>query len=196
MSIITSLIAHTDNAAQREKMACLLTRLFNGDIDPAEVFTPDYQQFTDSHALDYRGFVQHLSHVRSQIRAIAFTVVEIACHDELLADRHIVTVTYPDGRQARSRFTCLPRCVKGKSGRSMKSREHSAVMPQIARWLTRQNNLTPPGAVRRCYTRQYNAQISRETHRQTRRRKRSPARSWRAAASSGERPRSSRPAHT
>ncbi|MGG1954830.1 hypothetical protein [Enterobacter cloacae] len=33
MSIITSLIADTDNAAQREKMACLLTRLFNGDIE-------------------------------------------------------------------------------------------------------------------------------------------------------------------
>jgi hypothetical protein len=100
MSIITSLIADTDNAAQREKMACLLTRLFNGDIDPAEVFTPDYQQLTDGHALDYRGFVQHLSHVSSQIRAITFTVAEIACHSELLADRHIVTVTYPDGRQA------------------------------------------------------------------------------------------------
>ncbi len=32
MSIITSLIADTTNAAQREKMACLLTRLFNGAI--------------------------------------------------------------------------------------------------------------------------------------------------------------------
>lgn len=100
MSIITSLIADTDNAAQREKMACLLTRLFNGDIDPAEIFTPDYQQVTDGHTLDYRGFIQHLSHVRSQTRTIAFTVAEIACHDELLADRHIVTVMYPGGRQA------------------------------------------------------------------------------------------------
>ena len=100
MSIITSLIADTDNAAQREKMACLLTRLFNGDIDPAEVFTPDYQQVTDGHTLDYRGLIQHLSHVSSQTRTIAFTVAEIACHNELLADRHIVTVTYPGGRQA------------------------------------------------------------------------------------------------
>lgn len=114
MSIITSLIAHTDNAAQREKMACLLTRLFNGDIDPAEVFTWDYQQVTDGHAFDYRGFVQHLSHVRSQIRAIAFTVVEIACHDELLADRHIVTVTYPNGRQAEIEVYLFAALREGK----------------------------------------------------------------------------------
>ena len=161
MSIITSLIADTDNAAQREKMACLLTRLFNGDIDPAEVFTPDYQQVTDGHTLDYRGFIQHLSHVRSQTRTIAFTVAEIACHDELLADRHIVTVTYPAVVRQRSRFTCLPRCVKGKSGGSMKSRGPSAAMLQIARWPMRQSNVTPPGAVRYGYIPQHNAQIFR-----------------------------------
>ncbi|EGS2006080.1 MULTISPECIES: nuclear transport factor 2 family protein [Enterobacter] len=114
MSIITSLVAQPDNAAQREKMACLLTRLFNGDIDPAEVFTPDYQQVTDGHALDYRGFIQHLNHVRSQIRAIAFTVAEIACHDELLADRHIVTVTYPDGRQAEIEVYLFAALREGK----------------------------------------------------------------------------------
>ena len=112
MSIITSLVAQPDNAAQREKMACLLTRLFNGDIDPAEVFTPDYQQFTDGHALDYRGFIQHLNHVRSQIRAIAFSVAEIACHDELLADRHIVTVTY--GRQAEIEVYLFAALREGK----------------------------------------------------------------------------------
>ena len=39
MSTITSLIADPDKAAQRGKMACLLTRLFNGDVDPAELFT-------------------------------------------------------------------------------------------------------------------------------------------------------------
>lgn len=114
MSIITSLIADTDNAAQREKMACLLTRLFNGDIDPAEVFTPDYQQVTDGHTLDYRGFIQHLSHVSSQTRTIAFTVAEIACHDELLADRHIVTVTYPGGRQAEIEVYLFAALREGK----------------------------------------------------------------------------------
>lgn len=114
MSIITSLIANTDNAAQREKMACLLTRLFNGDIDPAEVFTPDYQQFTDGHALDYRGFVQHLNHVRSQIREIAFRVEEFTCHDGLLADRHWVTVTYPDGRQAEIEVYMFAALREGK----------------------------------------------------------------------------------
>jgi hypothetical protein len=114
MSIITSLIADTDNAAQREKMACLLTRLFNGDIDPAEIFTPDYQQFTDGHALDYRGFVQHLNHVRSQIREIAFRVEEFTCHDGLLADRHLVTVTYPDGRQAEIEVYMFAALREGK----------------------------------------------------------------------------------
>ncbi|WP_448669251.1 nuclear transport factor 2 family protein [Enterobacter mori] len=114
MSIITSLIADTDNAAQREKMACLLTRLFNGDIDPAEIFTPDYQQFTDGHALDYRGFVQHLNHVRSQIREIAFRVEEFTCHDGLLADRHWVTVTYPDGRQAEIEVYMFAALREGK----------------------------------------------------------------------------------
>lgn len=114
MSIITSLIADTDNAAQREKMACLLTRLFNGDIDPAEVFTPDYQQVTDGHTLDYRGFIQHLSHVSSQTRTIAFTVAEIACHNELLADRHIVTVTYPGGRQAEIEVYLFAALREGK----------------------------------------------------------------------------------
>ncbi|WP_434131893.1 nuclear transport factor 2 family protein [Enterobacter cloacae] len=114
MSIITPLIADTDNAAQREKMACLLTRLFNGDIDPAEVFTPDYQQVTDGHTLDYRGFIQHLSHVSSQTRTIAFTVAEIACHDELLADRHIVTVTYPGGRQAEIEVYLFAALREGK----------------------------------------------------------------------------------
>lgn len=114
MSIITSLIADTDNAAQREKMACLLARLFNGDIDPAEVFTPDYQQFTDGHALDYRGFVQHLNHVRSQIREIAFRVDEFTCHDGLLADRHWVTVTYPDGRQAEIEVYMFAALREGK----------------------------------------------------------------------------------
>ncbi|WP_336667328.1 nuclear transport factor 2 family protein [Enterobacter mori] len=114
MSIIKSLIADTDNAAQREKMACLLTRLFNGDIDPAEIFTPDYQQFTDGHALDYRGFVQHLNHVRSQIREIAFRVEEFTCHDGLLADRHWVTVTYPDGRQAEIEVYMFAALREGK----------------------------------------------------------------------------------
>lgn len=114
MSIITSLIADTDNAAQREKMACLLTRLFNGDIDPAEVFTPEYQQVTDGHTLDYPGFIQHLSHVSSQTRTIAFTVAEIACHDELLADRHIVTVTYPGGRQAEIEVYLFAALREGK----------------------------------------------------------------------------------
>lgn len=114
MSIITSLIADTDNAAQREKMACLLTRLFNGDIAPAEIFTPDYQQFTDGHALDYRGFVQHLNHVRSQIREIAFRVEEFTCHDGLLADRHWVTVTYPDGRQAEIEVYMFAALREGK----------------------------------------------------------------------------------
>ena len=114
MSIITSLIANTDNAAQREKMACLLTRLFNGDIAPAEIFTPDYQQFTDGHALDYRGFVQHLNHVRSQIREIAFRVEEFTCHDGLLADRHWVTVTYPDGRQAEIEVYMFAALREGK----------------------------------------------------------------------------------
>ncbi len=114
MSIITSLIADTDNAAQREKMACLLTRLFNGDIDPAEIFTPDYQQFTDGHALDYRGFVQHLNHVRSQIREIAFRVDEFTCHDGLLADRHWVTVTYPDRRQAEIEVYMFAALREGK----------------------------------------------------------------------------------
>ncbi|MCG5128407.1 nuclear transport factor 2 family protein [Enterobacter mori] len=114
MSIITSLIANTDNAAQREKMACLLTRLFNGDIDPAEIFTPDYQQFTDGHALDYRGFVQHLNHVRSQIREIAFRVEEFTCHDGLLADRHWVTVTYPNGRQAEIEVYMFAALREGK----------------------------------------------------------------------------------
>lgn len=114
MSIITSLIANTDNAAQREKMACLLTRLFNGDIDLAEIFTPDYQQFTDGHALDYRGFVQHLNHVRSQIREIAFRVEEFTCHDGLLADRHWVTVTYPDGRQAEIEVYMFAALREGK----------------------------------------------------------------------------------
>ncbi|HAZ4814295.1 TPA: nuclear transport factor 2 family protein [Enterobacter cloacae] len=118
MSIITSLIADTDNAAQREKMACLLTRLFNGDIDPAEVFTPDYQQVTDGHTLDYRGFIQHLSHVSSQTRTIAFTVAEIACHDELLADRHIVTVTYPGGRQAEIEVYLFAALREGKIWRT------------------------------------------------------------------------------
>ena len=114
MSIITSLVAQPDNAAQREKMACLLTCLFNGDIDPAEVFTPDYQQFTDGHALDYRGFVQHLNHVRSQIREIAFRVEEFTCHDGLLADRHWVTVTYPDGRQAEIEVYMFAALREGK----------------------------------------------------------------------------------
>ncbi|STQ09783.1 Uncharacterised protein [Enterobacter cloacae] len=161
MSIITSLIADTDNAAQREKMACLLTRLFNGDIDPAEVFTPDYQQVTDGHTLDYRGFIQHLSHVRSQTRTIAFTVAEIACHDELLADRHIVTVTYPGGRQAEIEVYLFAALREGKSGGSMKSRGPSAAMLQIARWPMRQSNVTPPGAVRYGYIPQHNAQIFR-----------------------------------
>ncbi|WP_395275121.1 nuclear transport factor 2 family protein [Enterobacter bugandensis] len=100
MTIITSLINHPDNTAQREQMARLLSRLFKGELDPAEMFTPDYQQYTDGHALDFRGFMQHLNHVRSQIREIAFRVDGLACHENLMADRHWVTVTYPDGRRA------------------------------------------------------------------------------------------------
>ncbi|HED6241085.1 TPA: nuclear transport factor 2 family protein [Enterobacter sichuanensis] len=100
MRIITSLLDPAENSAQRENMACLLTGLFTGEIDPAEVFTADYQQFTDGHTLDYQGFVQHLNYVRAQIREIAFTVEEISCQNHLLADRHIVTVTYPEGHQA------------------------------------------------------------------------------------------------
>ena len=95
-------------------MASLLTNLFKGDVDPAELFTPDYQQFTDGHALDYQGFVQHLNHVRSQIREIAFRVEEFTCHDGLLADRHWVTVTYPDGRQAEIEVYMFAALREGK----------------------------------------------------------------------------------
>ncbi|HGH4687342.1 nuclear transport factor 2 family protein [Enterobacter bugandensis] len=114
MSIITTLIAQPDNTLQREKMACLLSRLFKGELDPAEVFTPDYQQYTDGHTLDFRGFVQHLNHVRSQIRAIAFRVEELACHENLLADRHWATVTYPDGRQAELEVYMFAALREGK----------------------------------------------------------------------------------
>ena len=114
MTIITSLLNQSDNTAQREKMASLLTGLFNGDIDPAEVFTPDYQQITDGHSLDYQGFVQHLNHVRTQIRKITFTVEALCCHDECVAGRHRVAVTYPEGRQAELEVYMFAALREGK----------------------------------------------------------------------------------
>lgn len=94
-------------------MACLLTRLFNGNVDPAEVFTPDYQQVTDGHMLDYQGFMKHLNHVRAQIREITFTVEALCCHNECVADRHRVAVTYPDGRR-RIRGVYVCHAARGK----------------------------------------------------------------------------------
>ena len=114
MTIITSLINQPDNTAQREQMACLLTRLFNGNVDPAEVFTPDYQQVTDGHMLDYQGFMKHLNHVRAQIREITFTVEALCCHNECVADRHRVAVTYPDGRQAELEVYMFATLREGK----------------------------------------------------------------------------------
>ncbi len=95
-------------------MACLLTRLFNGNVDPAEVFTPDYQQVTDGHMLDYQGFMKHLNHVRAQIREITFTVEALCCHNECVADRHRVAVTYPDGRQAELEVYMFATLREGK----------------------------------------------------------------------------------
>lgn len=114
MNIITRLITQSDNAILREEMSRLLTRLFKGEIDPKDVFSPEYQQITDGHSLDYSGFIQHLEHVRSQIRDIAFHVEQIGCHDTLLADRHIVTVTYPEGHQAEIEVYMFATLCAGK----------------------------------------------------------------------------------
>lgn len=50
MTIITSLINQPDNTPQREQMACLLTRLFNGNVDRRGVYARLPAGYGRSHA--------------------------------------------------------------------------------------------------------------------------------------------------
>ncbi|ELW1648467.1 nuclear transport factor 2 family protein [Enterobacter oligotrophicus] len=114
MNIINTLLSATDSVTLRQKTEAFLTALFTGNLDPAEVFSPDYQQYTDGNLLDFPGFVQHLSHVRLHTRSVTFRVVQACCNDTLLADRHIVTVVYPGGNQAEIEVYMFAALREGK----------------------------------------------------------------------------------
>lgn len=111
-------IIHLPSAAN-ELTCCtfmqqLLTSLFTEKLAPEEIFSEDYQQHTDGNLLDFEGFVQHLDHVRAQVSHIAFRVEQACCTPNLLADRHIVTVTKTNGQTSDIEVYMFARLRDGK----------------------------------------------------------------------------------
>ena len=103
-------LQHQSEAALREALRDMLSQLFAGTLDPAQVMTADYIQHTDGKRLDYKGFVAHLKHVRNAVREVRFEVLDACCTGNLLADRHIAEVHHHDGHISRievSMFTRL-----------------------------------------------------------------------------------------
>lgn len=65
-------------------------------------FTPDYQQYTNGSLLNYSDFVSHISALRTSVTSGNVVVLEAAFQGNTIAERHIVSVTYPDGTSSQS----------------------------------------------------------------------------------------------
>lgn len=114
MTLITHLQAASDEPTCRALTQRLLTNLFAGTLDPAEIFSTDYQQHTDGNTLNFSEFVRHLDHVRAQIERITFRVEQACCTPHLLADRHIVTVSKTNGQTSEIEVYMFARLREGK----------------------------------------------------------------------------------
>lgn len=114
MTLIQHLQQTSDQRELRQHLQGLLTSLFRGELSPEALFSTDYVQSTDGNTLNYIEFLQHLNHVRSRISDIAFSVEQACCHSQLLADRHIVTVTWPDNKQTGIEVYMFAQLREGK----------------------------------------------------------------------------------
>jgi uncharacterized tellurite resistance protein B-like protein len=101
-------------ASLREALRDILSQLFAGTLDPAQVMTADYIQHTDGKRLDYNGFVAHLKHVRNAVREVRFEVLGACCTGNLLADRHIAEVHHHDGHISRIEVSMFTRLADGR----------------------------------------------------------------------------------
>jgi len=94
------LVQGLDPDALKTAMRGCLERVF---ADPAQIpyfFTDDYVQTTDGITCDRKEFEQHVRHVASVVRSIQFEILDALQQGERIADRHLVHVTYKDGRKA------------------------------------------------------------------------------------------------
>lgn len=114
MTLIQHLQQTSDERELRQHLQGLLTSLFTGELSPEAIFSTDYVQLTDGKTLNYSEFLQHLDHVRSQISHIAFSVEQACCNPQLLADRHIVTVTRPDNKKTEIEVYMFAQLREGK----------------------------------------------------------------------------------
>jgi len=63
--------------------------------------TDDYRQSTDGDWIDRAAFAQQLTGLRAAIDAVEFEVISELTEGDAYAERHIVTITLPDGSRRR-----------------------------------------------------------------------------------------------
>lgn len=114
MTILQHLQNTSDERVLCQRLQALLTSLFTGELNPEALFSADYVQSTDGNTLNYDEFLQHLKHVRSQISHIVFRVEQACCNAQLLADRHIVTVSWPDNKKTEIEVYMFAQLHEGK----------------------------------------------------------------------------------
>lgn len=98
---IQRLLLSKDESKQRTLWANMLNSLFADKISVEELFSPNYQQYSDGKTLDFTHFINHLSHLRDQVNIIEFEVRDICISESRLAERHIATVTHHDGKVSK-----------------------------------------------------------------------------------------------
>jgi PAS domain-containing protein len=100
----------------------------------ARYFSPSYQQVTDGTELDYHGFLAHARYLRTLREQGATATVEVVdavrCGRDL-ADRHIVTITKPDGSVAEIEVYAF--ATLDEDGRLLRVNEATRVLTGIAR---------------------------------------------------------------
>ncbi|MFL9888622.1 hypothetical protein PQR66_36740 [Paraburkholderia agricolaris] len=67
-----------------------------------QYFSPNYQQYTNGELLNYSDFVSHIGALRTSVTSGKIVVLDAVFQGNTIADRHIVSVTFPDGTTSQS----------------------------------------------------------------------------------------------
>ena len=103
-----------DRDALKVALRGCLERVF---ADPDRIptfFTDDYVQTTDGTTCDRKEFEEHIRHLASMVQSIRFEVLDALRQGDRIADRHLVHVSYKDGRRATMEVYLFGTVVEGR----------------------------------------------------------------------------------
>jgi predicted SnoaL-like aldol condensation-catalyzing enzyme len=101
-------------AALRTSLEALYRTLFRNPECLPDYLANTCVQHVGRVALSYADIVKHVSHVKSAVQKIEYTVVDAIAHGDTIADRHIVELTLHDGRSAGLEVLCFLHIANGK----------------------------------------------------------------------------------